>query len=160
MKLLINVKGGAFEISTDVLKKYLKSKGIETYVYYTELKDNKLIYKKEVNYKGVLRKYFLNLKDYGDIYEPKNQKESDDFQKNDVLVNYSALRIDKDFIEFVENHLKKEELETYFSKLEIIEIKDGLNYVILENEGKDKVIVSEQPIIDFDTKQVISAEAK
>ena len=123
MKVILNKCFGGFGLSYEAYKLYAKKKGLELFAY--ELGPN-LTYRRANAKESFLVTY--TTRDCGD-----NPKFTDETEWKDVLYLSSEHREDPVLIEVVEE--LGDEANTTFSNLRIVDIPDGMDYVIDEYDG-------------------------
>ena len=123
MKVILNKCFGGFRPSREAYELYVKKKGQKLFAY--ELAPD-LTYRRTSEKDGLFITF--TTRDYGD--NPK----SDDFDwENDVLYLNSDYREDPVLIEVVEE--LGEKASAYVSDLRIVDIPDGMDYVIDDYDG-------------------------
>jgi len=123
MKVILNKCFGGFSPSHEAYKLYAKKKGLKLFAY--ELSAD-LRYKRADDKTGILITY--TTRDYGD-----HPKYNVFFEENDILYLGSDHREDPVLIEVVEELGKK--ASSFVSDLRIVNIPDGMDYVIDEYDG-------------------------
>ena len=131
MKVILNKCYGGFGCSDACYRLYAQKKGIEVYPYKLDEvreKDRGCIYKKveEKDCDGAWESYFK--KDFGDSFV---DKEVDAWSEH--LWLDTSHREDPVLIECVEELGKK--ANGKYARLEVVEIPDGLDYVIDDYDG-------------------------
>ena len=134
MKIVINKQYGGFGLSPKAVKKYLKLKGKEVFVYEMKFKGKDLYYEKvEDKENGLFVDYFT--KDFGKII---NSKDIDnELYKKYAFSEKDICRTDRDLIKVVEE--LGEDANTTCSTLRIIEIPDDIDWIIEEYDGMEWV---------------------
>ncbi len=120
MKIILNKCYGGFGVSDKAYELYAEKKGISLYRYWDDYKNEKM--RKGC---GILTYYFT--KDYGDSVK-KNEID----WKTNLYLN-SGYRDDPILIEVVEE--LGEKASDSFSNLVVVEIPDGMDYVIDDYDG-------------------------
>ena len=120
MKIILNKCYGGFDVSNEAYELYAEKRGISLYRYYDEYK-NKTMHKGS----GFTAYYFT--KDFGDNVE------TDKIDWETHLYLNNEHRDDPILVEVVEELGGK--ASGRFGKLVVVEIPDGMNYVIDEYDG-------------------------
>lgn len=125
MKVILNKCFGGFGISPEGYKLYCQKKNIPCYFYRTVyLKNDHIGYNKVKNPDWA---DYCFTEDFGDLFEGENNE----FEK--MLYLDSEYREDATLIEVVEE--LGEKANGRFAELVVVDIPDGLNYVIDEYDG-------------------------
>ena len=120
MKIILNKCYGGFDVSDEAYELYAEKRGISLYRYWDDYK-NKKMHKGS----GLITYYFT--KDFGDNVE------SDKIDWTAHLYLNSDHRDDPTLIEVVEELGKK--ASGRYGDLVVVEIPDGMDYVIDEYDG-------------------------
>lgn len=126
MKIILNKCYGGFGVSNIAYELYANKKGLKLYPYWKDYKSN--MFHKCVdmyNNKNTIIYYFI--KDYGEHIH------RDNINWNDLLYLDSEYRADPVLVEVVEE--LGEDANGEYAKLVIVDIPDGLNYMIDEYDG-------------------------
>lgn len=123
MKVILNKCFGGFSPSHEAYELYAKKKGLKLFTY--ELTPD-LDYKRADTKNGIFVTY--TTKDYGD-----NPTRNDFDWKNDLLYLNGDNREDPVLIEVIEE--LGERASSYVSDLRVVDIPDGMDYVIDEYDG-------------------------
>jgi hypothetical protein len=124
MKVILNKCYGGFSVSNEAYMKYAEKSGIKLYCYGPAEKPN--VYTK-IDSSDMDVWYTFFKKDFGDIVRV------DDVEWNEYLRLDRESRTDPILIEVVEE--LGEKANTNFSHLVVVDIPDGLDYVIDEYDG-------------------------
>lgn len=134
MKVVVNKCYGGFGLSFTAQKMICEKKGIEFYPYkFVHDKDSDEYYYKLIHNENEFKKYI-------DVVLTKYMGEK--FEKtainNNLIWNYYYIeRTDKALVETVEE--LGEKANGCFSRLEIVEIPDDINYEIREYDGYESI---------------------
>lgn len=124
MKIILNKCYGGFDVSEEAYKLYAEKKGLTLYCYYYDYKNNRMV--KNVKAGSSFFKYYFT-KDFGYSVEDKK------IDWSTHLYLDSGHRDDPILIEVVEELGKK--ASGSYGNLVIVEIPDGMNYVINNYDG-------------------------
>lgn len=138
MKIILNKCFGGFGISKEGYELYAKKKGLNLYIYESEFKYGKFIYKK-TNDTSIMNDYFI--KDMGDNVEISDK----DYKKYLLYLN-EKYRQDPTLIEVVEE--LKDKASGRFGDLEVVEIPDNCYYKIDEYDGVETIYYSNSEIYE------------
>ena len=127
MKVIINTCFGGFGLSIEGVRLYLKKKGLPLFIYNNSLEHFKKYVRGEDN---TFSMYFT--KDKGDSFIWEK-----DFNSDGYFYDGDLKRDDKILIEVVEE--LKEKASGRFSKLQIVEIPDNIEYEIDEYDGQESI---------------------
>lgn len=127
MKIILNKCYGGFNVSDEGYELYAKKKGISLYRYY-DIYERYILTKTKTKDSGTGTYYFT--KDYGD-WVKETEIDDDDWETYFHLD--SEHRDDPTLIEVVEELGKK--ASDNYSKLVVVEIPDGMDYVIDDYDG-------------------------
>lgn len=119
MKIILNKCYGGFDVSDEAYKLYAEKKGISLYRYWDDYKNGKMH-----KGSGLITYYFT--KDFGDSVE----KNKIDWKTNLYLNEH---RDDPTLVEVVEE--LGEKASGKFGRLVVVEIPDGMDYVIDDYDG-------------------------
>lgn len=126
MKVILNKRYGGFDVSDDAYELYAKKAGIRLYKYGDTYNGLRCLEKCGVNDREHYISYYFK-KDYGNVVR------SEDVDWNEHLYLDSGHREDPILVEVVEELGSK--ASGRFGKLVVVEIPDGLDYVIDEYDG-------------------------
>ena len=138
MKIILNKCFGGFDVSKEAYMLYAKKKGLNLYIYESEFKYGKFIYKK-TNDTSIMNDYFI--KDMGN-----NVEISDKNYKKYLLYLNEKYRQDPTLIEVVEE--LKDKASGRFGDLKVVEIPDNCYYKIDEYDGVETIYYSNSEIYE------------
>lgn len=138
MKIILNKCYGGFDVSKEAYMLYAKKKGLNLYIYESEFKYGKFIYKK-TNDTSIMNDYFI--KDMGNNVEISDK----DYKKNLLYLN-EKYRQDPTLIEVVEE--LKDKASGRFGDLKVVEIPDNCYYKIDEYDGVETIYYSNSEIYE------------
>lgn len=127
MKIILNKCYGGFNVSDEAHELYAKKKGITLYRYY-DIYERYILTKTKRKDSGLFTYYFT--KDYGEWVK---ETEMDDNDWETYFHLNDEHRTDPTLIEVVEE--LGEKASGNYSKLKVVEIPDGMDYVIDDYDG-------------------------
>lgn len=136
MKVIINSCFGGFGISNDALVELMRIKGKDVYFYEMVFDDSdKYTYAKT---EATNKKLFVTAvcKDFGDVFAPKSDEQSDEFCECFIQTNDEIWRTDIDLINLLEEK-GSEYVSGPYSRLKIVEIPDGIEWFVEEYDGSE-----------------------
>ncbi|MBS6168851.1 MAG: hypothetical protein KIC65_09595 [Firmicutes bacterium] len=136
MKIIINRKYGGFWISNIALEELMQRKG-ETICFYEMTFDDSDKYtytKTDASNNNLFVAAICN--DFGDVFIPENDEQSDEFYKHIIRGNDWRWRTDTDLINLIVEK-GSEFVSSPLSSLEIVEIPDDIEWEIEEYDGME-----------------------
>lgn len=127
MKIILNKCYGGFDISTAGYKLYARKKNKPLYIYERSLADFRYLKKVSEGETPHIPYYFFH--DMGDTFDINEAKK----HNNGFIYLDTDCREDPTLIEVVEE--LGEEANGTFADLEVVEIPDGIEYTIHDDDG-------------------------
>ena len=136
MKIIINSKHGGFGISNIALVELMQKKGLEIY-FYEMVFDNsdKFTY---VKTNAANKNLFVTAacKDFGEVFIPENDEQSDEFYECFIQTRDLKWRTDNDLINLLEEK-GSDFVSSPLSSLKVLEIPDDVEWEVEEYDGSE-----------------------